>query len=112
MDAKAAELIGRFMPQTNWGAFPKELGKSLHYHHIFNSPFYYIEYGLSWLGALQLWQRSLLEPEQTLHRYRSALTLGNSRSVPELFEAAGVKFAFDRATLREMMSFLRDELRR
>ena len=112
MDAKAAELIGRFMPQTNWGAFPKELGKSWHYHHIFNSPFYYIEYGLSWLGALQLWQRSLLEPEQTLHRYRSALTLGNSRSVPELFEAAGVKFAFDRATLREMMSFLRDELRR
>ena len=112
MDAKAAELIGRFMPQTNWSAFPKELGKSWHYHHIFTAPFYYIEYGLSWLGALQLWQQSLLEPAQTLYRYRSALTLGNSRRVPELFKAAGVKFAFDRATLRAMMSFLRGELRR
>jgi len=39
--------------------FPKELGKSWHYHHIFTAPFYYIEYGLSWLGALQLWQKSL-----------------------------------------------------
>src|ERR1700726_879589 len=80
MDSKAAELIGRFMPQINWGAFPKELGKSWHYHHIFTAPFYYKEYGLSWMGALQLWQKSLVEPEQTLRQYQSALTLGCSRS--------------------------------
>jgi oligoendopeptidase F len=110
MDAKAAELIGRFMPQTNWSGFPKELGKSWHYHHIFTAPFYYIEYGLSWLGALQLWQKSLLTPERTLSEYRSALTLGNSRSVPELFKAIGARFAFDRATIREMMIFLRRQL--
>jgi oligoendopeptidase F len=110
MDAKAAELIGRFMPQINWSAFPKELGKSWHYHHIFTAPFYYIEYGLSWLGALQLWRKSLVEPEQTLRQYRSALTLGNSRSVPELFKAIGTKFAFDRETVREMISFLRSQL--
>jgi oligoendopeptidase F len=110
IDAKAAALIGRFMPQTNWSAFPKELGKSWHYHHIFTAPFYYIEYGLSWLGALQLWQRSLRDPAQTLRQYRSALTLGNSRSVPELFKAAGAKFAFDRETIREMVSFLRQQL--
>ena len=66
IDAKAAELVGRFMPQTNWSGFPKELGKSWHYHHIFTAPFYYIEYGLSWLGALQLWQNSLLEPKQSI----------------------------------------------
>ncbi len=110
IDAKAAALIGRFMPQTNWSAFPKELGKSWHYHHIFTAPFYYIEYGLSWLGALQLWQKSLLNPGQILRQYRSALTLGNSRSVPELFKAVGAKFAFDRKTIREMASFLRQQL--
>jgi oligoendopeptidase F len=110
MDAKAAELVRRYMPQTNWTDFPKELGKSWHYHHIFTAPFYYIEYGLSWLGALQLWQKSLVEPEQTLRQYRSALTLGNSRSVPELFKAIGAKFAFDRETIRAMMLFLRSRL--
>jgi oligoendopeptidase F len=110
MDAKAAQLIERFMPQTDWSAFRKELGKSWHYHHIFTAPFYYIEYGLSWLGALQLWQQSLVEPGPTLRRYRAALALGNSRSVPELFKAAGATFAFDRKTIRGMMSFLREEL--
>jgi oligoendopeptidase F len=109
MDKKAAELVERFMPQTNWHASRKELGKSWHYHHIFTAPFYYIEYGLSWLGALQLWQQSLRDPGQTLRQYRSALTLGNSRSVPELFKAAGAKFAFDRETIRGMMLFLRAE---
>jgi oligoendopeptidase F len=107
MDKKAAELVERYMPQTNWSAFRRELGKSWHYHHIFTAPFYYIEYGLSWLGALQLWQQSLRDPGQTLRQYRSALTLGNSRSVPDLFKAAGTKFAFDRETIREMMAFLR-----
>jgi oligoendopeptidase F len=111
MDAKAAELISRFMPQTDWRGFPKELGKSWHYHHIFTSPFYYIEYGLSWLGALQLWQKSLGEPEQALRQYRSALTLGNTRTVPDLFKAAGAKFAFDRGTIRRMISFLRTQLK-
>jgi oligoendopeptidase F len=62
------------------------------------------------MGALQLWQKSLVEPEQTLRQYRSALTLGNSRSVPELFKAIGAKFAFDRETIREMISFLRSQL--
>ena len=107
IDEKASELVERFMPQTNWNAFRKELGKSWHYHHIFTAPFYYIEYGLSWLGALQLWQQSLRDPGQTLRQYRSALTLGNSRSVPDLFKAAGAKFAFDRETIRGMMQFLR-----
>jgi oligoendopeptidase F len=65
---------------------------------------------LSWLGALQLWQKSLIEPEQTLRQYRSALTLGNSRSVPELFKAIGAKFAFDRETIHATMLFLRSRL--
>lgn len=112
IDAKARELIERFMPQTDWSGFERELGKVWHYHHLFTSPFYYIEYGLSWLGALQVWRNSLQEPEVALAKYKAALALGNSRSVPELFEAVGARFAFDVETIRDLMQFLRGELKR
>jgi oligoendopeptidase F len=110
IDHKAAELIARFMPQTDWRGFETELAKVWHYHHIFSAPFYYIEYGLSWLGALQIWQRSLKDPVGALTKYRAALTLGNSVSVPDLFAAAGAEFAFDRLTVRRLLQFLRDQL--
>jgi oligoendopeptidase F len=51
----------------------------------------------------------ILNPGQTLQQYRLALALGNTRSVPELFKAAGATFAFGRATIREVISFLRKE---
>jgi oligoendopeptidase F len=111
IDAKARELIARFMPQTDWSGFERELEKVWHYHHMFTSPFYYIEYGLSWLGALQVWRNSLQDPRTALAKYKAALRLGNSSSVPELFEAVGARFAFDVATIRELMQFLRGELK-
>jgi oligoendopeptidase F len=112
IDAKAGELIARFMPQTDWSGFERELAKVWQYHHIFTSPFYYIEYGLSWLGALQVWKNSLQDPKTALARYKAALALGNSRSVPELFEAVGAHFAFDVGTIRDLMQFLRGELKK
>jgi oligoendopeptidase F len=112
IDAKARELVARFMPQTAWSGFEPELAKVWHYHHIFTSPFYYIEYGLSWLGALQVWRNSLQDRKSALAKYKSTLRLGNSRSVPELFEAAGARFSFDAETIRELMEFLRGELQR
>jgi oligoendopeptidase F len=112
IDAKARELIERFMPQTCWAGFERELGKVWHYHHLFTSPFYYIEYGLGWLGALQVWRNSLQEPEEALAKYKAALRLGNSRSVPELFAAIGARFSFDIETIRDLMQFLRGELKR
>jgi oligoendopeptidase F len=110
IDAKASKLIGRFMPQTDWSGFERELAKVWHYHHLFTAPFYYIEYGLSWLGALQVWRNSLQAPDTTLAKYRAALRIGNSRSVPELFEAVGARFAFDRETIHDLMRFLRSQL--
>jgi oligoendopeptidase F len=112
IDAKARVLIERFMPQTDWSGFEHELAKVWHYHHIFTAPFYYIEYGLSWLGALQVWRNSLQDPGGALAKYRAALQLGNSRSVPELFQAIGARFAFDRETIRDLMQFLRGQLNR
>jgi oligoendopeptidase F len=112
IDAKARELIARFMPQTDWSGFEHEVAKVWHYHHIFTSPFYYIEYGLSWLGALQVWRNSLQDRKTALAKYKSTLRLGNSKSVPELFEAVGARFSFDAGTIRELMEFLRGELQR
>ena len=109
IDAKAVETLRRFMPQTDWSGCEREQRKVWQYHHIFTAPFYYIEYGIAWLGALQIWRNSLQDRDRTVGQYRAALALGNSRPVPELFEAAGAKFAFDRETLRELVGFLREQ---
>jgi oligoendopeptidase F len=73
--------------------------------HLFGVPFYYIEYGIAQLGALQLWVKSLTEgPDAAVAAYKRALSLGGSRPLPELFEAAGVRFDFSESmfgTLRE-----------
>lgn len=110
IDAKCRELINRLQPQPSWAGFEAQQGKAWHYHHIFTSPFYYIEYGLSWLGALQLWHNSLQDPAGALEKYQASLALGDTRSVPELYEAAGLKFAFDRETIRDLMGFLREQM--
>jgi oligoendopeptidase F len=112
IDAKARELIARFMPQIDWSGFERELEKVWHYHHIFTAPFYYIEYGLSWLGALQVWKNSLQDSTTALTKYKAALRLGNSRTVPELFDQVGARFAFDAGTIREWMQFLRGKLKK
>lgn len=80
--------------------------------HLFGVPFYYIEYGIAQLGALQLW---LIAREQGLERaieaYRAALSLGGAKPLPELFEAAGLTFDFGPATIRQLMGAVRDELK-
>ena len=68
--------------------------------HLFGNPFYYIEYGIALLGALQLWVLSLEQGEsQAVNGYIRALSLGGSKPLPELFAAAGIKFDFSQATI-------------
>lgn len=74
--------------------------------HIIEIPFYYIEYGLAQLGAAQLWANSLDDSQQALRAYRQALALGNTRTLPQLFEAAGVKLAFDVDTLGRIVELI------
>ncbi len=74
--------------------------------HIFCLPFYYIEYGLAQLGAVQVWANALRDHEQALAQYRRALTLGTTVSLPEIFETAGEKFAFDAETLRSAVELI------
>jgi oligoendopeptidase F len=78
--------------------------------HLFVHPFYYIEYGIAQLGALQLWLRFKQDREAALAGYRNALALGGSRPLPELFEAAGARFDFSAATIGPLVEAVQQEL--
>ena len=74
--------------------------------HIYCFPFYYIEYAIAALGALQVWDNYRHDPHTALQQYRSALALGATKTVPELFAAAGATFAFDTPTLQSTLHAL------
>lgn len=78
--------------------------------HIFEYPFYYIEYGIAQLGALQVWQAYRLNPAQAIADYKRGLSLGSKATLPELFKAAGARFDFSDATIAPLAQFVRDEL--
>lgn len=79
--------------------------------HLFGAPLYYIEYGIAQLGALGLWLRSLEEGEKTaVEAYMTALSLGGSKPLPELFAAAGLKFDFGPETIRRLVDRVEREL--
>ncbi|HUM64584.1 MAG TPA: hypothetical protein PLV32_02000 [Chitinophagaceae bacterium] len=78
--------------------------------HLFEVPFYYIEYGIAQLGAIGLWQQYKKDPEQALQNYIKALDLGGTRTLPQLFSAAGLKFDFSPAYISGLMGFVKKEL--
>jgi oligoendopeptidase F len=91
----------RFAPYFDWSGL--EHARATEWHrqlHIFKYPFYYIDYGLAALGALQVWRNYRSDPAAAVAAYRGALALGGSRPLPELFAAAGARFAMDEAPLR------------
>ena len=77
---------------------------------MFEVPFYYIEYGIAQLGALQLWRRSTSDHAGALNDYKSALRLGGSKRLPDLFAAAGIPFDFSPETLQRVGETLEAEL--
>jgi oligoendopeptidase F len=78
--------------------------------HIFEVPFYYIEYGIAQLGALQVWRNAMRDQAAAVAAYREALGLGSTRPLPELYQAAGIKLAFDAATIGELVELVETEL--
>ncbi|MDW8110565.1 MAG: M3 family oligoendopeptidase [Candidatus Bipolaricaulota bacterium] len=78
--------------------------------HLYLYPFYYIEYGIAQLGALQLYARAKSDPREALTAYKRALALGGSRPLPELFKAAELKFDFGEETVKRAAELLRAEL--
>jgi oligoendopeptidase F len=81
--------------------------------HLFGVPFYYIEYGIAQLGALQLWLHALEKGERSaIDAYTRALSLGGSRPLPELFAAAGLKFDFGPETVKRLVDRVEKELQK
>ncbi len=80
--------------------------------HIFIHPFYYVEYGIAQLGALQVWANSKANKAKALNDYKTSLALGGSRPLPELFAAAGCKFQFDAATIKPLIQLADSELKK
>jgi oligoendopeptidase F len=99
-DAQWDALWERFMPGVDWSGLEQERMTGWHRKlHIHEEPFYYVEYGLALLGAVQVWQKALDDQAGAVAAYRRALALGCTASLPELFATAGAKFAFDAGTL-------------
>ncbi len=110
-DAAWSRLHARFMKGVDYSGLDDAVMTGWHRKlHIFIHPFYYVEYGLAQLGAVQIWGRSLKDKAGALAAYRRALALGGSQPLPELFAAAGARFAFDAGTLRDAVKLVNEQI--
>jgi len=78
--------------------------------HLFEVPFYYIEYGIAQLGAIGMWMQYKKDPEKALDNYMNALALGGTKTLPQLYEAAGLKFDFSPENIKTLMDFVSEEM--
>ena len=78
--------------------------------HLFEVPFYYIEYGIAQLGAIGLWMQYKQNPEKALQHYMDALSLGGTKTLPELYAAAGLSFDLTPAYIKQLMDFVKSEM--
>jgi oligoendopeptidase F len=78
--------------------------------HLFEVPFYYIEYGIAQLGAIGMWMQYKQNKEQALNNYCNALSLGGTKTLPQLFATAGLKFDFSPPTIKTLMDFVKHEM--
>ena len=106
-DAKYLELWDKYIPGIDWGDDRQYIvNRWRRQGHIFGSPFYYIEYGLAQLGAVQVWANAIEDQQAALEKYRYSLTLGGKVTLPELFEAAGATLSFDAQTLQDAVDLI------
>jgi oligoendopeptidase F len=104
-------LMDRFGGAEDWSGFEQARAALWHrQRHIFEIPFYYVEYGIAQLGALQLWQASRRDVHAALDHYLQGLALGGSRPLPELFEASGLAFDFTDTTIAPLMRNVNEAL--
>jgi oligoendopeptidase F len=105
------DLMDRFGGIVDWSGHENARSNSWHRQlHIFLYPFYYIEYGIAQLGALQIWKRSLTDRPGAVAAYKRGLAIGGAKPLPNLFEAAGAKFDFSVATIAPLMATIGEEL--
>jgi len=103
--------FARFAPDVDFGGYEDALDALWHRQlHLFIVPFYYIEYGIAEMGALQIWRRSRVDHAAAVRQYRAALALGGTRPLPELFAAAGAEFDFTARTMGSLMRAVEEAL--
>jgi oligoendopeptidase F len=96
---------------TDWSGYEDQIATSWQRQlHLFEVPFYYIEYGIAQLGALGVWMNSLTDFESGLTAYQEALKLGYTKSIPEIYETAKVPFDFSSERLKSLAAFIQLEL--
>jgi oligoendopeptidase F len=78
--------------------------------HLYEMPFYYIEYGMAQLGAIAMWRSYKQLGEQALDNFMEALKLGYTKTIREIYETAGIKFDFSASYVKELAEFIKDEL--
>jgi oligoendopeptidase F len=106
-DAMWLQLRRRFERGVDWTGLDQErVARWYRQLHIFMYPFYYIEYGIAQLGALQVWRNSLADPAAAVARYREALGLGAVRRLPEIYSTAGARLIFDAAGIKELVQLV------
>jgi oligoendopeptidase F len=110
-DAKWIEIWSRFDPGTDWEDLEAERLARWHKQlHIFLYPFYYIEYAIAQLGALQVWRNALQDQTNATAAYRAALALGGSKPLPELFATAGARLIFDAPGMAELVALIEGQI--
>ena len=96
---------------VNWSGFEKtrknQWQKQLH---LFEVPFYYIEYGMAQLGAIAIWKNFREDPKKTIEDYKAALSLGYTKTIPEIYQAAGIQFDFSEKYVDELIQFVHQEI--
>lgn len=96
---------------TDWSGYEDQINTSWQRQlHLFEVPFYYIEYGIAQLGALGIWKNSKENYAKTIQDYKAALALGYTKSIPDIYQTAGIKFDFSTSHLETLVDFIKKEL--
>ena len=103
----------RFERGVDWSGLEQErVARWYRQLHIFMYPFYYIEYGIAQIGALQVWRNSLDNPTKAVASYREALALGATRSLPDIYSAAGARLTFDVDEIGQLVELVENQIER
>ncbi len=104
-------IRSRFERGVDWSGLERErVARWYRQLHIFMYPFYYIEYGIAQIGALQIWRNSLADHSGAVARYREALALGAVRTLPDMYRAAGARLSFDAGLIGELVQLVEDQI--
>lgn len=110
-DAAWVRIHARFDAGLDWDGIERERrARWLRQLHVFLYPFYYIEYGVAQLAALQVWRNALADPATALAAYRDALALGATKPLPELLAAAGARLVFDAEPMAALITLVEAQI--